>query len=139
MSGPGSPPSARPAGRPIESTPSPAAYGIAKAALNALTLVVAAATPSSVKVDAVCPGWVRTDMGGEWAPTTVERGADTIGRPALLPETVPRVGSSAIAAASRGEGASGSPLRTAWHRHATGDTGTRVPSRTADADPAARP
>ncbi|MFF3685086.1 SDR family oxidoreductase [Streptomyces sp. NPDC002187] len=79
-------------GAMTDNVPSPAAYGIAKAALNALTLVVAAASPSSVKINAVCPGWVRTDMGGEWAPTTVERGADTVSWLALLPDDGPTGG-----------------------------------------------
>jgi NAD(P)-dependent dehydrogenase (short-subunit alcohol dehydrogenase family) len=60
-----------------DNTPSPPAYGIAKAALNAMTLVVAAAVPHGVKVNAVCPGWVRTDMGGSRAPLSVAQGADT--------------------------------------------------------------
>lgn len=65
------------AGALTSNIPSPAAYGIAKAALNALTLVVAAAAPE-VQVNAVCPGWVRTDMGGAGAPVSVKDGADTI-------------------------------------------------------------
>ncbi|MZD08642.1 SDR family NAD(P)-dependent oxidoreductase [Streptomyces sp. SID5785] len=72
--------------------PSPAAYGISKAALNALTLVVSAAVPPSVKVNAVCPGWVRTDMGGAGAPTSVEQGADTVAWLALLPDSGPTGG-----------------------------------------------
>ncbi|MER7755015.1 SDR family NAD(P)-dependent oxidoreductase [Kitasatospora sp. NPDC097643] len=72
-----------------DNIPSPAAYGIAKAALNALTLVVSAAVPPSVKVNAVCPGWVSTDMGGPGAPLTPEQGADTVAWLALLPDTGP--------------------------------------------------
>ncbi len=64
-------------GAMTDGVPGPAAYGIAKAALNALTLVLAAAVPNSVKVNAVCPGWVRTDMGGPGAPLSVQQGADT--------------------------------------------------------------
>jgi NAD(P)-dependent dehydrogenase (short-subunit alcohol dehydrogenase family) len=58
-------------------TPAPPAYGIAKAALNALTLVADAEVPPSVKINAMCPGWVRTDMGGPGAPLSAEQGADT--------------------------------------------------------------
>ncbi|MFR9795708.1 SDR family NAD(P)-dependent oxidoreductase [Streptomyces sp. MS06] len=65
-------------GAMTRSTPGPAAYGIAKAALNALTLVVDAAVPPSVQVNAVCPGWVRTRMGGAQAPLSAEAGADTV-------------------------------------------------------------
>jgi NAD(P)-dependent dehydrogenase (short-subunit alcohol dehydrogenase family) len=75
-----------------ENVPSPAAYGISKAALNALTLVVSAAVPASVKVNAVCPGWVRTDMGGRGAPTGVEEGADTVAWLARLPDSGPTGG-----------------------------------------------
>ncbi|MFE9454257.1 SDR family NAD(P)-dependent oxidoreductase [Streptomyces sp. NPDC006739] len=75
-----------------ENVPSPAAYGISKAALNALTLVVSAAMPQTVKVNAVCPGWVRTDMGGRGAPTGVEQGADTVVWLARLPDSGPTGG-----------------------------------------------
>jgi NAD(P)-dependent dehydrogenase (short-subunit alcohol dehydrogenase family) len=41
------------------------AYSVSKAALNALTLMLAdALRPDGVLVNAVCPGWVATDMGG---------------------------------------------------------------------------
>ncbi|MFI7011947.1 SDR family NAD(P)-dependent oxidoreductase [Streptomyces sp. NPDC050145] len=75
-----------------DNVPSPAAYGISKAALNALTLVVSAAAPASVKVNAVCPGWVRTDMGGSWAPSSVQQGADTAVWLARLPANGPTGG-----------------------------------------------
>ncbi|MFI6449234.1 SDR family oxidoreductase, partial [Kitasatospora sp. NPDC050543] len=73
-------------GRPaVSHIPSPATYGIVKAALNALTLVVSASVSSSVEVNAVCPGWVRTDLGGAAAPLPVEQGADTVVWPAPAP------------------------------------------------------
>lgn len=56
----------------------PAAYALSKAALNALTVKLASETPSTVKVNAACPGWVRTRMGGPAATDSVEDGADTI-------------------------------------------------------------
>ena len=55
----------------------PAAYAVSKAALNALTVKVSQAVRGNVKVNAMCPGWVRTDMGGRSAPRSVEEGADT--------------------------------------------------------------
>ncbi|MEO0918469.1 MAG: SDR family NAD(P)-dependent oxidoreductase [Pseudomonadota bacterium] len=55
----------------------PAAYGVAKAALNALTVAAARTLPSVVKVNAMCPGWVRTRMGGTAASRSPEEGADT--------------------------------------------------------------
>jgi NAD(P)-dependent dehydrogenase (short-subunit alcohol dehydrogenase family) len=75
-----------------DNIPGPAAYGIAKAALNALTLVVSAAAGSAVKVNAVCPGWVRTDMGGPGAPVSVRAGADTAAWLAQLPDDGPSGG-----------------------------------------------
>jgi NAD(P)-dependent dehydrogenase (short-subunit alcohol dehydrogenase family) len=42
----------------------PAAYSLSKAALNALTVKLAAAVSGDVKVNAAHPGWVRTRMGG---------------------------------------------------------------------------
>lgn len=53
------------------------AYSMSKTALNALTQHFAAALPQFA-VNAVSPGWVRTDMGGASAPLSVEQGADTI-------------------------------------------------------------
>ena len=53
------------------------AYSVSKAALNALTRQFAAALPHCA-VNSVCPGWVRTAMGGNAAPRSVEEGADTI-------------------------------------------------------------
>jgi len=56
----------------------PAAYSVTKAALNALTLSAARGLPADVKVNAVCPGWVRTRMGGMDAERTVEEGASGV-------------------------------------------------------------
>lgn len=64
----------------------PNAYGVAKAALNALTKALPRDLPDSVKVNAVCPGWVRTRMGGEGAHLSPEEGADTAIWLATLPD-----------------------------------------------------
>ena len=56
----------------------PAAYGISKSCLNTLTQLAAQALGNKVDVSAVCPGWVRTDMGGSSASRSPEQGADTI-------------------------------------------------------------
>jgi NAD(P)-dependent dehydrogenase (short-subunit alcohol dehydrogenase family) len=53
------------------------AYCVSKTALNGVTSQLAAALPKFA-VNSVCPGWVRTDMGGEGATRSVEEGADTI-------------------------------------------------------------
>jgi len=53
------------------------AYCISKTALNGVTSQLAAALPK-LAVNSVCPGWVRTDMGGRNATRSVEEGADTI-------------------------------------------------------------
>jgi NAD(P)-dependent dehydrogenase (short-subunit alcohol dehydrogenase family) len=67
-------------------------YAISKAALNALTRIVAAEVRGNVKVNAVCPGWVRTDMGGPAAPRSVEQGAEGIVWLATLPDDGPSGG-----------------------------------------------
>jgi NAD(P)-dependent dehydrogenase (short-subunit alcohol dehydrogenase family) len=53
------------------------AYCISKTALNGVTAQLAAALPKFA-VNSVCPGWVRTDMGGSNARLSVEEGADSI-------------------------------------------------------------
>jgi NAD(P)-dependent dehydrogenase (short-subunit alcohol dehydrogenase family) len=70
----------------------PVAYGASKAALNALTVKVAEAARGDVKANAVCPGWVRTDMGGAGAPRSPEQAADTIVWLATLPPDGPNGG-----------------------------------------------
>lgn len=65
------------------------AYGVMKAALNALTVISARDLPPSIKVNAMCPGWVRTRMGGEAATRNPEEGADTAIWLATLDETGP--------------------------------------------------
>jgi NAD(P)-dependent dehydrogenase (short-subunit alcohol dehydrogenase family) len=62
----------------------PGAYCVSKAALNALTAKLAREVRGDVKINAVCPGWVRTRMGGPGASRSVERGAETIVWLALL-------------------------------------------------------
>lgn len=66
------------------------AYRLSKAALNALTAVVAAdVAGSNILVNAVCPGWCRTALGGPDAPRTAAEGAADIVWLATLPDDGP--------------------------------------------------
>lgn len=78
---------------PIQMDGSTSAYRISKTMLNALTCLVAQDTADmGIKVNAVCPGRVQTDMGGADAPSTVEEGADTAVWLATLDEEGPNGG-----------------------------------------------
>ena len=69
------------------------AYRVSKTALNALTRIVAVeAGGGNIKVNSVCPGWVRTDMGGKEATLSVEEGAEGIVWAATLPDDGPTGG-----------------------------------------------
>jgi carbonyl reductase 1 len=68
------------------------AYRVSKVGLNALTRILArelASDPRRILVNAVCPGWVRTSMGGPGAPRSVEKGSETPAWLALLPDGGP--------------------------------------------------
>jgi len=67
------------------------AYRLSKSALNALTRTLAADEPE-ISVNSICPGWVRTDMGGSRAPRSVEEGADTAVWLATMANDVPSGG-----------------------------------------------
>lgn len=69
------------------------AYRISKTTLNALTRILADELKgTNILVNSVCPGWVKTDMGGANAPRTPEQGADTIVWLATLPDDGPTGG-----------------------------------------------
>jgi NAD(P)-dependent dehydrogenase (short-subunit alcohol dehydrogenase family) len=62
------------------------AYRLSKVSLNALTRMLAAELAADrISVNSVCPGWVRTDMGGAGASREPEQGADTVVWLATLP------------------------------------------------------
>ncbi|MBK5966783.1 short-chain dehydrogenase [Thiocystis minor] len=68
-------------------------YRLSKTALNALTRILADELQGTgIKVNAVCPGWVRTDMGGAEADLSVEEGARGIVWAATLPQDGPSGG-----------------------------------------------
>lgn len=68
-------------------------YRLSKTALNALTRILADELKgTNILVNSVCPGWVKTDMGGSNAPRTPEQGADTIVWLATLPDGGPTGG-----------------------------------------------
>ncbi|WP_375772717.1 SDR family oxidoreductase [Archangium gephyra] len=69
------------------------AYRVSKLGLNALTRLLAEELkPRHLIVNAVCPGWVRTQMGGQHAARSVERGADILVWAATLPPGGPTGG-----------------------------------------------
>ncbi len=60
-------------------SPQVPSYCLSKLALNGVTIMLAKMLAAEkVAVNSVCPGWVRTDMGGPDADRSVEQGADTI-------------------------------------------------------------
>ena len=70
-----------------------AAYKLSKAAMNALTRIMAdELRDDNILVNTMAPGWVRTDMGGPGAPRSLTQGADTIIWLATLPDDGPTGG-----------------------------------------------
>jgi NAD(P)-dependent dehydrogenase (short-subunit alcohol dehydrogenase family) len=68
-------------------------YRVSKTALNAVTRMLAyELADTNILVNSVCPGWVRTDMGGRGASRSVEEGADTAVWLATLPDDGPSGG-----------------------------------------------
>jgi NAD(P)-dependent dehydrogenase (short-subunit alcohol dehydrogenase family) len=68
-------------------------YRLSKTALNAVTTLLAMELKGTpILVNSACPGWVRTDMGGDQAPLTPSEGADTPVWLATLPDNGPSGG-----------------------------------------------
>ena len=77
----------------VDSWPGTPAYSTTKAALNMLTLKMSAdLQEDGALVNAVCPGWVRTEMGGPDAPRSVAEGAASVLWAARLPDDGPTGG-----------------------------------------------
>jgi NAD(P)-dependent dehydrogenase (short-subunit alcohol dehydrogenase family) len=69
------------------------AYRTSKTAVNAITRVIAAElTEGDILVNSMCPGWVKTELGGADAPRTPEEAADTAIWLATLPPGGPTGG-----------------------------------------------
>jgi len=68
-------------------------YRLSKTALNAVTRILADELKDTrIKVNSVCPGWVKTDMGGANATLSVEEGAAGIVWAACLADDGPSGG-----------------------------------------------
>ena len=68
-------------------------YRLSKVALNAVTRIAAdELKETGILVNSICPGWVKTDMGGPGAELSVEQGADSIVWAATLPDGGPSGG-----------------------------------------------
>jgi len=68
-------------------------YRLSKTALNAITRILADELgQTGIKINSVCPGWVRTEMGGANADRSVEEGARGIVWAATLPDDGPSGG-----------------------------------------------
>jgi len=66
------------------------AYRISKTAINALTRILASELQDcNILVNSMCPGWVKTDMGGPGAMRELPEGADTAVWLATLPDDGP--------------------------------------------------
>lgn len=68
------------------------AYGVSKALLNAFTRVLSRELGAGQRVNSICPGWVKTRMGGSAAPRSLEQGARGIVWAATLDERGPTGG-----------------------------------------------
>jgi len=67
------------------------AYRLSKIFLNIQTRIIAGELEgSNILVNAMCPGWVRTEMGGPGATRDIEQGADTVVWLSLLPDDGPQ-------------------------------------------------
>jgi NAD(P)-dependent dehydrogenase (short-subunit alcohol dehydrogenase family) len=78
-------------------------YRVSKTALNALTILAAHEAGAGVKVNAVCPGWVRTEMGGPGANRDVGQGRAASSGRRRCRRTGRAAGSSAMELRSAGD------------------------------------
>lgn len=52
-------------------------YRLSKVGMNAMTQMIHAELDGQIKINSMCPGWVKSDMGGEGAHRSLEKGAET--------------------------------------------------------------
>ena len=52
-------------------------YRLSKVGMNAMTQMIHAEIGEEITINSMCPGWVKTDMGGEGAHRSLEQGAET--------------------------------------------------------------
>jgi NAD(P)-dependent dehydrogenase (short-subunit alcohol dehydrogenase family) len=77
---------------PFKDVQSPA-YRLSKTVLNGITVLLASELRgTNILVNSACPGWVRTEMGGNHAPLSPQEGADTPVWLATLPDGGPSGG-----------------------------------------------
>ncbi len=71
----------------------PLAYNSSKAALNMVTVILAAELQcTAIKINAACPGWTATDLNNNSGPRTIEQGAAIAVKLASLPDDGPTGG-----------------------------------------------
>ncbi|MEO5666852.1 MAG: SDR family NAD(P)-dependent oxidoreductase, partial [Bdellovibrionota bacterium] len=80
-------------GQLSEMGPGTPAYRISKTALNSLTAILGAELKKDgILVNSVCPGWVKTDMGGAGASRELSEGVASILWAAEIPDSGPTGG-----------------------------------------------
>lgn len=68
-------------------------YSLSKNSLNSLTRIFSTLVRGkNIKINSICPGWVKTDMGGASAPRSIEQGISGIIWAATLDENGPSGG-----------------------------------------------
>lgn len=91
------------------------AYRISKTALNAVTRIVFNEVRGNIKINSVCPGWVRTEMGGRSVPRVFPKVRKALFGLPLFRTTDPAAGSSGTE--NRCPGDKDTPMKRFVPRH----------------------